>query len=93
MNHMSWTKTVMCLGIPEKLFRMACLSVTNSRCRLRLEGELSEDFSVNTGVRQRHATSPVLFNIAREEALQRIKGINAGIQIKKTINVLVFQMT
>lgn len=77
-------------GIPNKLIRLARLSVKDSKCKVKVEGQLSKDFSVNTGVRQGDGMSPMLFNIALEEALQKVKSSDIGIKIGKTFNILAF---
>jgi len=77
-------------GIPKKLIKLSRLSVINSRCKVRVNGEMSEDFGVDTGVRQGDGLSPILFNLALETALQQVKKSDVGIKIGKTINILAF---
>lgn len=77
-------------GIPKKLIKMASLSVQDSKCKVKVEGQVSEAFSVDTGVRQGDGISPILFNIALEEALQKVKSSEVGIKIGKKINILAF---
>lgn len=77
-------------GIPNKLIRLIELSVKNSKCKVKVENEYSATFEVKTGVRQGDGLSPILFNIALEEALKEVNKTNLGIKIIKNISVLAF---
>jgi hypothetical protein len=71
------------LGIPAKLIRMVKICMLDSRCKVKFNSAISEEFTVNTGVRQGDALSPVLFNIASELVIRRItqnkpQGLNIG---------------
>jgi hypothetical protein len=44
----------------------------NSRCKVKFNSVISEEFTINTGVRQVYALSPGLFNIALESVVRRI---------------------
>jgi len=71
------------LGIPAKLVRRVKACMQNSRCKVKFNSVLSEEFTVNTGVRQGDALSPVLFNIALESVVREIlqnepQGLNIG---------------
>jgi len=39
------------LGIPEKLVRLVKACVKLSKCKVKFNGELSEEFTVETGLR------------------------------------------
>jgi sorting nexin-29 len=54
------------LGVPTKLVSLCRMTITNSKCSVRVEGQLSKIFEVSSGVRQGDALSPVLFNLALE---------------------------
>jgi hypothetical protein len=63
----------------------------DSRCKVKFNSVISEEFTVNTGVRQGNALSPVLFNIALESIIRRItqnkpQGLNTY-RTKKTDNI------
>lgn len=60
------------LGIPSKLVRMVKTCMLDSRCKVKFNSGVSEEFTVNAGVRQGDALSPVLFNIALESVIRRI---------------------
>lgn len=42
---------------------------------------MSQTFEVNTGMRQGGNISPLLFNISLEEAIQKAKNLDVGIQL------------
>lgn len=77
-------------GIPKKLINLSKSSISESRCKVKINGEISEKFDVSTGVRQGDGVSPLLFNLALEEALQEVRQTEAGITIGTKINVLAF---
>lgn len=77
-------------GIPEELIELVKMTTEQSKCKVKINGELSESFNIKTGVRQGDGLSPTLFNIALEEALQKVNKANGGINIGKKINVLAF---
>jgi len=64
INRYRLWKTMNQLGIPAKLVRLVKACVQHPMCKVKFNGELSEEFSVETGLRQGDAFSPVLFNIA-----------------------------
>jgi len=71
------------LGIPAKLVRIVKACMTNSRCKVKFNAVISEEFTVNIGVRQGDALSLILFNIALESVVRRIlqsepQGLNTG---------------
>lgn len=59
------------LGIPAKLVRMVKTFMLNSRCKVKFNSVISEEFTVNTRIRQ-NALSPILFYIELESV---VKGI------------------
>ncbi|KAL4132711.1 hypothetical protein QTP88_009820 [Uroleucon formosanum] len=60
------------LGISTKLVRLIKTCVQKSKCKVKFNGELSEHFLVETGLRQRDALSPTLFNIALESVVREV---------------------
>lgn len=77
-------------GIPRKLINLAKLSIADSTCSVRVNGQVSEPFRINSGVRQGDGLSPILFNIAVEEALRKLATRDEGITIGSGINTLAF---
>jgi len=51
------------LGVPHKLIRS----------RVKIDGEYSQAFHINRGLKQGDALSPVLFNFALENAIRTVK--------------------
>lgn len=90
LNRKSIWKKMEKFGIPKKLINLVKMTTENSKCKVRVEGELSETFEVETGVRQGDGLSPLLFNIAIEDALQMTRQTNLGIKVGSNINVLAF---
>ena len=71
------------LGIPVKLVRMVIACMLNSRCKVKFNSVISEEFTVNIIVRLGNALFPVLFNIALESVVRGIlqsepQGLNIG---------------
>jgi len=62
------------LGVPHKLIRLcrACLEGANSR--VKIDGEYSQAFHINRGLKQGDALSPVLFNLALLKAIRTASG-------------------
>ena len=53
-------------NIPEKLVRLVKMCYSNSRGRVRVGGDMTDEFGVNTGLRQGCPLSCMLFNMALE---------------------------
>jgi retron-type reverse transcriptase len=66
-----WNEMIQ-LGISAKLVRMFKACMINSRYKVKFNSVISEEFTVNTGVRQGDVLSPVLFNIALESVIRRL---------------------
>lgn len=77
-------------GIPRKLINLIRMTVTGSRCSVRINGCNCEPFEINSGVRQGDGLSPILFNIAIEEAMQIISQIDLGVKVGAKVNILAF---
>ena len=78
------------MRIPRKLINLAKLSSTELRGVVWINGYIYEPFKINTGVRQGDGLSPILFNIAIEEALEKVAEMDLGIKTGTKINVLAF---
>lgn len=55
-------KNLKILGITNKIVNLIKLCNSNTKCMVRVQGELSDPFEVGKGLRQGDALSPVLFN-------------------------------
>ena len=67
--------------IPEKIIRLVQMCYTNTKCRVRVGGELTEPFEVVGGLKQGCALSTLLFNLALEWVMRRVperEGIQVG---------------
>lgn len=60
------------LGIPAKLVRMVEATLAGSRATVRVQGKLTEEFDISSGVRQGDALSAVLFNLVLEAAIRNV---------------------
>uniref|UniRef100_A0A0K8TJE5 Reverse transcriptase domain-containing protein n=3 Tax=Lygus hesperus TaxID=30085 RepID=A0A0K8TJE5_LYGHE len=62
--------------IPEKLCRMIETTMRRTICRVRIQGDLSEEFETTAGLRQGDALACLLFNIALERVV-RLAGLSS----------------
>ncbi|XP_025409933.1 uncharacterized protein LOC112683231 [Sipha flava] len=61
--------TLRIVNIQRKLVKLVEICNQQTYCKLRLMRETSEAFECKTGLRQRNALSPVLFNLALEQVI------------------------
>lgn len=66
------------LGIPHKLIRLVQMTLRQTDCKVKIEGEISKGFEVNQGLRQGDVLSTLLFNIALEKVMRRVDESNPG---------------
>ncbi|CAF0801605.1 unnamed protein product [Didymodactylos carnosus] len=59
-------------GLSEKLVRMLKLIYTNTKAQLRIDGDFSETFDIETGIQQGGIPSPVLFNLLFDFIMRKI---------------------
>ena len=60
--------------VPEHLVKLVMMLYTDSKSRVRVAGELSEEFPINVGVHQGSALSPLLFILVMDEATKECRG-------------------
>jgi hypothetical protein len=60
-------------GIPKKLVNLIKMTLIDSNCRVKIQGQLSSIFKVKVGLRQGEALSTILFNIVLEKAIRNIE--------------------
>jgi hypothetical protein len=51
----------------------------NAQSCIKLNGDLTDWFSVNTGLKQGYIISPLLFNIYINDLMNAVKALNVGI--------------
>lgn len=78
------------LGVPDKYIRLARATLHGTRARVRVEGDLSRDFDIVTGVKQGDGLSCLLFNLALEWAIQRAYLRKSGTIVNRQSQVLAF---
>jgi len=76
------------MGIPRKIIRIirACV---HGKCKVKYEGEESEEFDVGTGLRQGNALSPNLFNITLESVIRETFVGATGIKIRYANKIII----
>ena len=70
--------------VPEKLVRLIKLCYQNSKGRVRVGGDLSDPFHVETGLRQGCPLSCMLFNIVLEKVIRDTPAANDPIELSNT---------
>lgn len=76
--------------LPHKLINLTEIGVQDSRAKIRVDRELSEDFAINIGVRQGDGISPILLNLALVERLQKTKELRREVKVGADLNILAF---
>ncbi|XP_048481716.1 uncharacterized protein LOC125489586 [Plutella xylostella] len=67
--------------IPAKIVSMVEVATKESRMKVRVGGELTDEFAVVTGLKQGDALSPMLFNLALEHVLRGVLELDFGLQL------------
>lgn len=58
-------------GFPKKLVRLPKLCMEKTKYKVRVKNTLSTHFTVNTGLKQGDAISPILFNLGLKKSGER----------------------
>lgn len=77
-------------GIPDKIIQLAKMCISESKGKVKIGKEYTDTFDINTGVRQGDGLSPLLFNLALEEALKKTRNSEGGARLTEKINLLAF---
>lgn len=78
------------MGIPRKIIRLVKMTLNDTRCAVKINGEISESFEVKRGVRQGDPLSTLLFNAALELTIRK-SGINrSGTLLNKSHQCLAY---
>lgn len=75
--------TLTTFGIPAKIVKMIKLCMNKTKCKVRFNQHISEEFEVRTGLRQGDALSPVLFNIALEMVVRKTQNKYGGLNLEE----------
>ena len=76
----SMWKILEAYGIPSKVIRIVTYLYEGSESSVRVGVEHTERFSVDTGVIQGDALSPLLFNIVLDFVMSKLNTIDGGIE-------------
>jgi len=60
-------------GFPKKLIRLTKLCMDNTHYTVRVDNTMSTPFTVDTGMKQGDAMSPILFNQALEKVVRELQ--------------------
>lgn len=76
-------------GIPEKMVKLIQTYTKSSKCRVRYNPQMSEEFNIDNGLRQGDAPSPMLFNIALKYVVRAVLEFNTGVKIQENTEVTI----
>jgi len=57
-------------GFPKKLIKLVKLCMENTQYTVRVDNTMSTPFTVDTGLKQGDALSPILFNLVLEKVVR-----------------------
>lgn len=66
-------RDLLSMGVSKKLTRLVKMTMSGTRCRVKLQGLLSEEFPVVSGIMQGDTKATPLFNMTLEKAVRAIK--------------------
>jgi len=69
-------------GFPKKLINLTKLAMEGVKYQVRVDNIMLEAFSVETGLKQGDALSPLLFNVALEKAVKVLENEARGLNFK-----------
>jgi hypothetical protein len=65
-------------GVPMKLVRLIKMCLNETYSKVRIGKHLSDSFSIQNGLKQGDAISPLLFNFTLEYAFRKVQEIRWG---------------
>ena len=91
VNRQAMTAVLKEYGVPQQLVEIIGDLHTGTHCQVRTAGGTSEEFEVNTGVRQGCVLSPLLFNCVMDKILKEAtENLGGGLHIQYTTEGGVF---
>ena len=90
INREKWMLKLGEFKIPRKLINLIGMTLRNTTCGVKVQNMMTEEFTINKGLRQGDALSTQLFNVVLEKVMRHIQ-INKGRSIyTRTLQILVF---